>query len=341
MYQEIYTSMCEKNRANVKFYAHGSGLHRHHIVPRHQGGIDDESNVTYVSVRVHIALHFLLWKIHKNPNDLRSMHMLGAKLSVAQRRITGEFCRDNKIGIFADKWKTDTDAHKRLHRKTYETSKLRHSGMFDPDLLHKRAVAGGKAGGKATYELHVGIHNPGKIIENASKGGKALKGMIKVHNEQNIETMIHPEDLNEYLKNGWIRGGKKRDTRLKWIQKDGEYKIVKITEVDAFVTNGWTLGSFQRLVGRRCITKDGVYRVVDENSVNSYLEDGWKLGRRKREKQPFKLFWMYKDSVFTRVRDNKVQEYVNDGWIMKGHPGQKGPRKPYGPRKHASVLSEP
>jgi hypothetical protein len=46
-------------------------LHRHHILPKHSGGLDKESNYSYLTIREHIAAHFLLWKIHKNPNDLK------------------------------------------------------------------------------------------------------------------------------------------------------------------------------------------------------------------------------------------------------------------------------
>jgi hypothetical protein len=47
----------------------GSGLERHHIIPKHIGGTNDETNYTYLTRREHIVAHFLLWKIHKNNGD--------------------------------------------------------------------------------------------------------------------------------------------------------------------------------------------------------------------------------------------------------------------------------
>ena len=68
-------------------YGPKSGIHKHHIIPKHRGGKDTVDNFTYLTVREHIIAHFLLWKIHGSPNDLRSMHMLGANLTPKQRKI--------------------------------------------------------------------------------------------------------------------------------------------------------------------------------------------------------------------------------------------------------------
>ena len=78
---DVFINLCQSKKQLKESWGKGSGLHRHHIIPVHSGGTDEESNFTYLTVREHIIAHFLLWKIHRNPNDLRSMHMLGANLS--------------------------------------------------------------------------------------------------------------------------------------------------------------------------------------------------------------------------------------------------------------------
>ena len=100
IYSRIYYNLVQSKSQLSEQWEKGSGLHRHHIVPRHSGGSDDSSNFTYLTVREHIIAHFLLWKMHRNPNDLRSMKMLGAKLTPQQRKATGEYCRDNRICFF-------------------------------------------------------------------------------------------------------------------------------------------------------------------------------------------------------------------------------------------------
>ena len=99
IYKRIYDNLCYSRKTLSEDWNKYSNLHRHHIIPKHSGGLDEESNYTYLTVREHIIAHFLLWKIHNNPNDLRAMKMLGANLTYTQRKIVGEYCRDNKIGI--------------------------------------------------------------------------------------------------------------------------------------------------------------------------------------------------------------------------------------------------
>jgi hypothetical protein len=47
----------------------GSGLERHHIKPRHIGGLDEETNYTYLTHREHIIAHWLLWKLYGRSED--------------------------------------------------------------------------------------------------------------------------------------------------------------------------------------------------------------------------------------------------------------------------------
>ena len=70
IYLRIYNNLCYKKQFLFEKWQKGSGIHRHHIIPRHSGGLDENANYTYLSVREHVIAHFLLWKIYKNPNDL-------------------------------------------------------------------------------------------------------------------------------------------------------------------------------------------------------------------------------------------------------------------------------
>jgi hypothetical protein len=70
-YSKIYYNICKKGKEAKNQYKSFSDLHKHHIIPKHSGGNDDESNLTYLTIREHIIAHYLLWKIHKNTNDLR------------------------------------------------------------------------------------------------------------------------------------------------------------------------------------------------------------------------------------------------------------------------------
>jgi len=178
-----------------------SNLHRHHIIPKHAGGTDDISNFTYLTIREHIIAHYLLWKIYKSPNDLRAMYMLGANLTSHQRKITGEYCRDNDIGFFS-KSLEERNEWRRMGAATQIKNMI---GIHNPDKFKEHASLGGKIGAQSQMKAGIAIFNKEKRSEYASLGGKSLIGMICVTNGKH-RTRIRQERLNEFLSNGYRLG---------------------------------------------------------------------------------------------------------------------------------------
>lgn len=206
IYSRIYTNLCNNGQLFKESYEKGSNLHRHHIIPKHSGGLDEESNYTYLSVREHIIAHFLLWKIHNNPNDLRAMKMLGANLTYTQRKIVGLWCKENKIGWHNEK------VRKNAQIKGHETQKLKNTKdtfyyWSTPVGRKERASMGGKAS-------IISPNNPWSYWasetgrkERASLGGKSHKGKkcMYIPGDKTFKR-IKPEDIEEHLKLGYIFG---------------------------------------------------------------------------------------------------------------------------------------
>lgn len=208
MFDRIYSNLCESNKSRKDDYKKYSGLHEHHIVPKHMGGTDEDCNLTYLNVREHIIAHYLLWKIYKNPNDLRSMKMLGANLSPQHRRITGEFCRDNEIGLFS----TPIEERKEWMSKGIETQKQEYLQNNTKNFYYwsteegrkERASLGGKQ--RASKEFNYWASNQGRK-ERASLGGKAHKGKKVMHLPGTKGwKRILPEDVDIKLNEGWKFG---------------------------------------------------------------------------------------------------------------------------------------
>lgn len=208
MFDRIYSNLCDSNKSRKDDYKKYSGLHEHHIVPKHMGGTDEDCNLTYLNVREHIIAHYLLWKIYKNPNDLRSMKMLGANLSPQHRRITGEFCRDNEIGLFS----TPIEERKEWMSKGIETQKQEYLQNNTKNFYYwsteegrkERASLGGKQ--RASKEFNYWASNQGRK-ERASLGGKAHKGKKVMHLPGTKGwKRISPEDVVIKLNEGWKFG---------------------------------------------------------------------------------------------------------------------------------------
>lgn len=208
MFNQIYSNLCEVNKSRKENYKKYSGLHEHHVFPKHMGGDDSEENLTYLSVREHIIAHYLLWKIYKNPNDLRSMKMLGANLSSQHRKITGEFCRDNQIGFFS----SSIEERKEWQIKGIESQKQDYLNNKTKNFYYwsteegrkERASLGGKQ--RASAEFSYWASKEGRQ-ERASLGGKAHKGKRVMHlPETKGWKRISPEEVNIKLNEGWKFG---------------------------------------------------------------------------------------------------------------------------------------
>lgn len=206
IYHTIYNNLCSRNvNRKDQWSIQFSNLHRHHIVPKHMSGSEDESNFTYLTVREHQIAHYLLWKIHSNINDLRAMHMLGARLTSYQRKLTGKWCKENEIGFWNKKW----IGERRNWRIKGADKQIKSGiGIHDPSNFAKHASIGGKAsvlsGNNKAWMYWM---SPEGMKQRASLGGKSHKGkrtMFRPGDKTFIR--VKPEQWDEFLKIGYIFG---------------------------------------------------------------------------------------------------------------------------------------
>jgi len=267
MFYLIYSNLCEGNKSRREDYKKYSGLHEHHIVPKHMGGSDVDCNLTYLNVREHIIAHYLLWKIYKNPNDLRSMKMLGANLSPQHRKIIGEFCRDNKIGFFS----TPVEERKEWRIRGIETQKQEYLSDGVKNFYYwstkegrnERASLGGKQ--RASKEFNYWC-SPEGILKRASLGAKSHKGKKAMYKPGDRTFMrVKPEDFDSYLNNGYIFGsplktnlGKKRSKPSPRRRKVSDGVITYQSVTEAALKYNITRGG----VNYRCKSKKSKWHYV-------------------------------------------------------------------------------
>ena len=220
-YYTLYNKLCQSRKCNKIKYKKGSGLHKHHIIPKHNGGNDDISNLTYLTIREHIIAHFLLWKIHKLPNDLRAMKMLGYNMTPHQRKIIGKYCYDNHLGWFNPKW---DDERKNWTQKGLQSQK--DSGSENTFYYwstkkgqKQRASMGGHASFKSNNNSVFKYWcSPEGIKERASRGGKAHKGKRVMHKPSDKSFIrVPPDQINQKKKEGYIFGSPIKTTSNKKI----------------------------------------------------------------------------------------------------------------------------
>lgn len=212
--ETIYKQLSHSRMTNKDLYKKGSGLHKHHIIPKHSGGLDIESNYTYLTIREHIIAHYLRYRIYKNPNDLRSMKMLGANLSIAYRRIVGLWCFEQKIGFHNERYtKEDRLGWRELGYKTQKESSTKNSYYYwsSKEGQLERASMGGKAGVASQitergFPAFISL-DPETRSKDASRAGKesakkpATNGVSTKKFHTNDELMIFLNNNPE-----WYRG---------------------------------------------------------------------------------------------------------------------------------------
>lgn len=268
MYVKIYSRLCALGRQAVSSYGYGSDLHRHHILPVHMGGKDEDINYTYLTVREHIIAHFLLWKIHKNPNDLRSMKMLGAKLTVKQRKIIGKFCVKNKIGVHG----YSKEKKSQIGQKTFKKMKQQYVETGTKNFYYWASETGRK--------------------ERASMGGKASAAKDP-DMWKRMRKGKSKEEIREFCRQGSLNAPKQPATNGKENRKFYTKK-----ERRAFIESnpGWRCGmtQFQRKKGYsnpkiRKKVSDGqlVYESITEAAKAANVTCGAICFRCKSKKSPW------------------------------------------------------
>lgn len=257
MYFKIYQNLCQQNKIRKPDYGRGSGLHRHRILPGHSGGLYEQDNITYLTCREHVIAHFLLWKIYKNPNDLRSMNMLGANLTLEQRRAVGNWCYENKIGFHKF---VGTKYHRKYSERGLENQKKNFEETGNKQNFYywsieegrkERAALGGKKSNKNLKEKGLLPNflsdDPEIRKKNASKAGSAspkfpvTDGNIckKFHTETERQAFLTE---NIEFRSGGRPYQRKDKTPGTWVNNGVKNAIVKYNVLDNYLETGWELG---------------------------------------------------------------------------------------------------
>jgi hypothetical protein len=257
-YYNIYHKLCKSKKTIKEQYGPGSGLHRHRIKPGHMGGEYNEENITYLTPREHVIAHYLLWKIYKNPNNLRSMNMLGAKLTVEQRKIVGVWCHENKIGWHKYK---GTEFHREYSLKGLKTQRKSYEETGNKQNFYYWSTEEGRKerasmGGSASWEVQKRERNalpyctsrdPEIRKRNASKAAK-VSAKFPVTDGVICKKLKTEEERKKFLsENPNFRSGgrpyeRKNKEKSNWIHKDHENKMVKISALKEFLSKGWEMG---------------------------------------------------------------------------------------------------
>lgn len=137
----------------------------HHIVPKHMGGTDDESNLVLLSFKAHYIAHYLLYKMYGSQTDktvYRLMRGFEPCEKTAIRRL-GALNRYAKYGV--------PFFHSVEARKKSTMTKMLNGSLAQAGSL------GGKAGQKKLKKLGKAFYNSDTQREN---GYRSVRKVISL-----------------------------------------------------------------------------------------------------------------------------------------------------------------
>lgn len=139
---------------------------------------------------------------------------------------------------------------------------------------------------------------------NIAPGGEggftwSAKGYVTM-NKDNKNTFVTPEEVSNYLENGWKLGGKKLGPPLDisrkgglWVN-NGEKQIrIKPDELQTYLNNGWVRGFLKDVkatlssahLGSKWMNNGITSLQVKEKDIQLYIDKGYKFGIAKKKKE--------------------------------------------------------
>ncbi len=174
--------------------------HRHHLIPRHMGGSDEEDNLTPpISIEVHAAFHYQLWQDFGKKEDLIAWKCLSGRITTEEARLEAAKVGQDRSELYKETRKALGEHLQKFVTTTScslggkEASKSLVQWQKDNELVFKaQCSANGKKNAKKLEIPHTyqGVRYQSK---------KALQKEHKMYNNKFYKLLA----LGEILREGW------------------------------------------------------------------------------------------------------------------------------------------
>lgn len=245
--------------------------HKHHIIPRSEGGLDNEDNLVKLPVYFHIKAHYL---------RAIELEKAGNK-SAAYKNYKA-------IAVAIDKNKIPENYKEFLKELDFVVEALQRKHQYDKDT--KWMTLGDNS--IKIYVDDVDYYKSLGYIEGRKFNNPSGKVWV---NKDGINTYVLKEELDTYIQKGYIKGMYKTKkmkayshktsgtSNMKWVMKDGINKNVLKEDLQKYLNDGWIIGrDFKPAAGaHHPHKKQGLHWYT--NGINNILSkecpDGYRKGR--------------------------------------------------------------
>lgn len=178
--------------------------HKHHIIPKHMGGTDDEDNLVELTREEHAQAHLKLYEQYGKKQDLGAYLLLTGQTDEAQLvacsiggQIQGK--RNAESGHMVNIQKIGSSIGGKKSSEICREKRV--NAFFDPVLRNEIARKGGQTQGKNNAES-------GHLKKIAQLPNKRNEGLIWITDGVS-NRMINK---TEKIENGWRKGKTQRKT---------------------------------------------------------------------------------------------------------------------------------
>jgi hypothetical protein len=147
----------------------------HHIVPKHEGGTNDPSNLVKLPRKLHQEVHYRRWLVYKNISDLYAFQLLGGNLTDEEltkiyedqvNRCKRDSEKLTKARLKSEKWKQSHQSEEYKKRKREQSILLNKLGKINSKESSK-LISERKRSVKNYNSKYISVY--GKIWDDASK----------------------------------------------------------------------------------------------------------------------------------------------------------------------------
>jgi hypothetical protein len=259
---------------NIKedFYKENSiYVQKHHIIPKSEGGTDDNSNLISLPYKFHMMAHYLRGKEAEASGNKKAAFANYKAVLYA----LGENSVPKSIKDFSSKIDFVVESLQKRNALEKQTIWIT-DGIISKKIFDFEEIPEG--------------WKKGRTFKNPS----SKKWMNKDGKNFYVET----NEVNEYLMNGFSLGMFKTEKMKNadrssystlgtvWVNKDGKNKSIKKELLESYLNNGWKKGHIfkntETAKTRRMYNpQTGKIRATKVHLIEKYLSKGWILGGKQ------------------------------------------------------------
>lgn len=278
-YEKNYYDYIKYVKTLNRYKGDGKYYEKHHIIPKSLGGTNDEENLVLLTAREHFLAHYLLCKFitekeqhYKMVCAFNLLLSFEKKSTVQLEERTKAYNSSRFYSFLKEKYSKEVSSLRKGRKIINRKKAEKRYWIFNENYSKDRMVL--------LEEIPVYLQQGwkrGRLNKNKPCIPRK-KGYIRVYNsETNLEKSITIDELETYLLNGWKKGRRpvSEETKRKHKQlmldpngKNQEY-FKKLRNGEVFRNKN---------TGKKCVNKNGQYKLIKIEEVEDYLLNGWKLG---------------------------------------------------------------